>query len=275
MFESPVLAVTVPQDGAPPCPQEGADSSVEYTELDLDRAAAELWALEMTGVIAPACPHVCSQECERGCTDSCVTSAHVGDADPVGSAAGTAAGAAVGAGFGHADGVDHAQPAGTHPGVGQRERARLDQDRLDGGRGGDDVPAGTALITEQVAGLPGGALAGFLAGVPSLRGLDGWSVVEVLKGFEKVSRWAAAGRLAAIAEIAHRYPDPRANWSRDAAPPDGPAGPLPTAAEHVSGPVVDQACAQVALAVDVPRTTEAFGKSCRCQIDCSSRVSAA
>jgi hypothetical protein len=116
------------------------------------------------------------------------------------------------------------------------------------------LPAGTALITEAVAKRFGADLAGFLSTVPTLEGLDGWSVIEVMKGFEKVARWAAAGRLAAVAEIARRYPDPRAGWARDAVPPAGLGGlPAPTAAQAVSGPTFDQASAQVAYALDLPR----------------------
>jgi hypothetical protein len=115
-------------------------------------------------------------------------------------------------------------------------------------------PAGTALVADAVASRPPAQLAAFLAGVPGLAGLDGWSVIEVMKGFEKVGRWAAAGQLAAIAEIARRYPDPRAGWARDAVPPSDLGGlPAPTAAQAVSGPTFDQASAQVAYALDLPR----------------------
>jgi hypothetical protein len=130
---------------------------------------------------------------------------------------------------------------------------------LDATGGPDDapaLPAGTALITDAVASLPPAQLAGFLAGVPDLAGVDGWSVIEVMKGYEKIARWAAAGQLAAVAEIAHRYPDPQAGWARDAVPPTGLAGlPAPCAAVAASGPTFDQASAQVAFALDLPRAS--------------------
>jgi hypothetical protein len=120
----------------------------------------------------------------------------------------------------------------------------------------DQVPAGTALVADAVASRPPAELAAFLAGVPDLSGLDGWSVVEVMTGYEKVARWAAAGQLAAVAEIARRYPDPRAGWARDAVPPVGLGGlPAPNAAEAVSGPTFDQASTQVAFALDLPRSS--------------------
>jgi hypothetical protein len=122
--------------------------------------------------------------------------------------------------------------------------------------GPDQVPVGTALVADAVASRPPAELAAFLAGVPDLSGLDGWSVVEVMTGYERVARWAAAGQLAAVAEIARRYPDPRAGWARDAVPPAGLGGlPAPNAAEAVSGPTFDQASTQVAFALDLPRSS--------------------
>ena len=116
------------------------------------------------------------------------------------------------------------------------------------------LPAGTALITDAVASRPPAQLAAFLAGVPDLSGVDGWSVVEVMKGYEKVARWAAAGQLAAVAELARRYPDPQAGWARDGVPPTGLGGlPAPSAADAVSGPTFDQATAQVARPHSLPR----------------------
>jgi hypothetical protein len=121
---------------------------------------------------------------------------------------------------------------------------------------GAGAPAGTALVADAVASRPAPELAGFLAGVPDLAGLDGWSVVEVMTGYERIARWAAAGQLAAVAELARRYPDPRAGWARDALPPAGLGGlPAATAADAVSGPTFDQATAQVAFALDLPRET--------------------
>ena len=118
------------------------------------------------------------------------------------------------------------------------------------------LPAGTALITDAVACRPPAELAAFLAGVPDLAGLDGWSVVEVMKGYEKVARWAAAGQLAAVAEIARRYPDPQAGWARDATAADraGRAA-RPHRRRAVTGPTFDQATAQVAYALDLPRAS--------------------
>ena len=101
---------------------------------------------------------------------------------------------------------------------------RADRPAADGDAAAQACRPGTALITDAVASRPPAELAAFLAGVPDLSGLDGWSVVEVMTGYEKVARWAAAGQLAAVAEIARRYPDPQAGWARDALPPTGLAG---------------------------------------------------
>lgn len=189
-----------------------------YTELDLDQWAAELWAERVLAHREGLPVRCCDVRCEQGC---------VGPDD---------------------DRPDReARGDGTQP--------------PPGSRAGDSRPLptiapGTAYIASQVTELTGPELATFLASLPPLAGLDGWCVIEAMKGYEKVARWAAAGQATAVAEIAHRYPDPRAGWARDAEPPIGPTGqPIPPAAEHVSGPVFDQATTQVALALELPRST--------------------
>jgi hypothetical protein len=198
-----------------PAADHGCDE--EDTDLDLAQRLAEVWACEAAGLSEVPYAHGCNEGCDQGCVNPYVAPSARSEAAALGSA-------------------------------------------LDAGRdsdlevGPDRVPAGTALVAETVASRPPAELAAFLAGVPDLSGLDGWSVVEVMTGYEKVARWAAAGQLAAIAEIARRYPDPRAGWARDAVAPAGLGGlPAPTAAESVSGPTFDQATTQVALALDLPR----------------------
>jgi hypothetical protein len=193
----------------------------DYSDLDLAQWAAERWAAEAAGLGEEPYAHGCTEGCDQGCTDPYVpTPATPG-------------------------------PSSTDP--------RLDSDPGSGtGADGDcdGLPAGTALVTDAVASRPPADLAAFLATVPDLAGVDGWSVVEVMTGYEKVARWAAAGQLAAVAELARRYPDPRAGWARDGVPPTGLGGlPAPTAADTVSGPTFDQATTQVALALDLPRAT--------------------
>jgi hypothetical protein len=198
------------------------DRAVDEDETDLDVAQrlVERWALEAAGLAEVPYTHGCTEGCDDGCTNPYLPSPRP------------------------ASGVDADAPAAATP-----PDAGADSDA-----GAEGVPAGTAFVAATVASRPAPELAGFLAGVPDLAGLDGWSLIEVITGYEKVARWASAGQLAAIAELARRYPDPRAGWARDAVPPAGLAGlPAPTAADAVSGPTFDQATTQVGLALDLPR----------------------
>ncbi len=210
----------------------------DYTDLDLDRWAADLWAEQALGVQDPPWRHSCDVGCEEGCLD------------PFGERARADAGAA-----NPIPGDDPCAPVPATPPT-TSLGASSGNARAGLSTTGEGIPAGTAYVTTQVAERCGTELAEFLDGLPPLSGLDGWSVIEVMKGFEKVARWAAAGQAAAVAEIARRYPDPRAGWAREAEPPISPLGePIPPAAEHVSGPVFDQATTQVALALDLPRAS--------------------
>ncbi len=119
-------------------------------------------------------------------------------------------------------------------------------------RGYDEPAEATEAVEQNVGALGGTALASYLAALPPLAGVDGWTVVETIKGYEKLERYASAMKLRAIAELAARHPDPRRKWARDATPQQGRLG---TAADEPFGTVFEQASAEVALALDLPRVT--------------------
>src|SRR4051812_22408135 len=96
--------------------------------------------------------------------------------------------------------------------------------------------AASQAVEDAVSGLRGDELAGYLASLPAAAGVDGWTVVEAVKGYEKIARWAAAQQLRWIAELAHRRPDGRSRWSRgDAVDPQDPLEGTP--AERLMGRV--------------------------------------
>ena len=76
-------------------------------------------------------------------------------------------------------------------------------------RGYDEPGEATEVVEQSIGALGGTALASYLASLPPLAGVDGWTVVEAIKGYEKLERYASAMKLRAIAELAARHPDPR------------------------------------------------------------------
>lgn len=110
--------------------------------------------------------------------------------------------------------------------------------------------AATDAVESAVEGLPGPELATFLAGLPERAGVDGWTVVEAIKGYEKVMRWAAAQQLTWIAELARRRPDVRSKWARG--PGEGVGGDgleQGTPADQLMGRVGHDAAVEVAFAL--------------------------
>ncbi|MEO7744787.1 MAG: DUF222 domain-containing protein [Actinomycetota bacterium] len=119
-------------------------------------------------------------------------------------------------------------------------------------RGYDEPGEATEAVEQSIGELTGPALASYLEALPPLAGVDGWTVVETIKGYEKLERYASARKLRAIAELAARHPDPRRKWARDATPQPGAPR---TAADEPLGTVFEQASTEVALALDLPRVT--------------------
>ncbi|GAA4357815.1 HNH endonuclease signature motif containing protein [Angustibacter luteus] len=116
------------------------------------------------------------------------------------------------------------------------------------GRGLTDPLAATRAVEDAVTDLPGDQLATFLVALPPTAGVDGWTVVEAIKGYEKVLRWAAAQQLRWIAELAQRRQDGRSRWSRgDAANQDDPSEGTP--AERLMGRVGHDAAVEIAFAL--------------------------
>jgi hypothetical protein len=115
-------------------------------------------------------------------------------------------------------------------------------------RGHLEPPSATEAVGDAVAGLAGDELAGYLKALPPAAGVDGWTVVEAIKGYEKVMRWAAAQQLRWVAELAHRRPDARSRWSRgDAADPADPLEGTP--GERLMGRVGHDAAVEIAFAL--------------------------
>src|SRR4051794_3609230 len=108
--------------------------------------------------------------------------------------------------------------------------------------------AATEAVADAVADSRGDELARFLTTLPAPQGVDGWTVVEAIKGYEKVMRWAAAQQLRWIAELARRRPDGRSRWSRgDAADPMDPLEGTP--GERLMGRVGHDAAVEIAFAL--------------------------
>ncbi|WP_426566044.1 DUF222 domain-containing protein [Angustibacter sp. McL0619] len=108
--------------------------------------------------------------------------------------------------------------------------------------------AATDAVAEAVSGLRGDELAAFLPTLPAPPGVDGWTVIEAVKGYEKVMRWAAAQQLRWIAELARRRPDGRSRWSRgDAVDPLDPAEGTP--GERLMGRVGHDGAVEIAFAL--------------------------
>ena len=111
----------------------------------------------------------------------------------------------------------------------------------------------TVAVADAVAVLGGVELAGFLLGLPDRSAVDGWTVVEAMKGWEKVIRFAQGQQIAWVAELAQRRPAVGSKWARGGERGRDLDGSVLTAVE-----VGDEAraCAsEVGLALDLPRVT--------------------
>ena len=103
--------------------------------------------------------------------------------------------------------VDAGPAAGLDPGL---DAGFLPRDAVPGqqGRAGSGFTSGHAFDTS----LPGPSLAGALdaatGAADGYKNLDDDELIGVLAGWQKTEAWAAAGRLAAIAEMAARRPAP-------------------------------------------------------------------
>ena len=92
----------------------------------------------------------------------------------------------------------------------------------------------------------------FLRALPDVSELDDFCLVEVMNGWERVSRGAAAGVLAAVAELARRRPDARRGWVRDAEPEQTALGnPVLAPEDDLTSSLSRCAAAEVALALEL------------------------
>ena len=113
------------------------------------------------------------------------------------------------------------------------------------GLDGDSVAAAVSLLSVADLGP-------FLRALPDVSELDDFCLVEVMKGWERVSRGAAAGVLAAVAELARRRPDARRGWVRDAEPEHTALGnPVLAPEDDLTSSLSRCAAAEVALALEL------------------------
>ena len=114
----------------------------------------------------------------------------------------------------------------------------------------------TVAVADAVAVLGGVELAGFLLGLPDRSAVDGWTVVEAMKGWEKVIRFAQGQQIAWVAELAQRRPAVGSKWARGGERGRDLDGSVLTAAAAVEVGDEARACAsEVGLALDLPRVT--------------------
>jgi len=135
-------------------------------------------------------------------------------------------------------------------------------------RGLVDPLAATTMVENTVAELNGADLATFLVSLPDRAGVDGWTVVEAMRGWEKVIRVAQGQQLAWIAELGSRRPALRSKWAHhQSAEVDAHGEPLPDPGVADVGDHT-RACAQeVALALDLPRLTAQALLADACRLD--------
>ncbi len=114
----------------------------------------------------------------------------------------------------------------------------------------------TVAVADAVALLGGVELAGFLLGLPDRSAVDGWTVVEAMKGWEKVIRFAQGQQIAWVAELAQRRAAVGSKWARGGELGRDLDGSVLTAAAAVEVGDDARACAsEVGLALDLPRVT--------------------
>ena len=114
----------------------------------------------------------------------------------------------------------------------------------------------TVAVADAVALLGGVDLAGFLLGLPDRSAVDGWTVVEAMKGWEKVIRFAQGQQISWVAELAQRRPAVGSKWARGGELGRDLDGSVLTVAAAVEVGDDARACAsEVGLALDLPRVT--------------------
>ena len=112
----------------------------------------------------------------------------------------------------------------------------------------DEVGLDGDSVAAAVRSLSVADLGPFLRALPDVSELDDFCLVEVMKGWERVSRGAAAGVLAAVAELARRRPDARRGWVRDAEPEHTALGnPVLAPEDDLSSSLSRCAAAEVAV----------------------------
>ena len=114
----------------------------------------------------------------------------------------------------------------------------------------------TVAVADAVASLGGVELAGFLLGLPDRSAVDGWTVVEAMKGWEKVIRFAQGQQISWVAELGQRRPAVGSKWARGGELGRDLDGSVLSAAAAVEVGDDARACAaEVGLALDLARVT--------------------
>jgi hypothetical protein len=121
-------------------------------------------------------------------------------------------------------------------------------------QGLDEPGAATTAVEQLVAELSGWQLADALRSLPPVAGVDGYTVIELLKGYEKLERFVQAQKVRVLAELGERRYDPREHWSRGAAPVVDDLGHQEqSVADDIFGEISRHAALEVGLALGIPR----------------------
>lgn len=88
-----------------------------------------------------------------------------------------------------------------------------------------------------------------------MAGVDGWALIEILKGWDKLERFAQAGKARALADLGERRYDTRASWAHDGDPGTTWTGAVQRpVGEDLFGELSRHAAQEVGLALGIPST---------------------
>ena len=109
---------------------------------------------------------------------------------------------------------------------------------------------GVAALVE----LSGWELADLLRDLPPVADVDGWTVIEMLKGLAKLERFVQAQKVRVLADLGERRYDVVERWSHHAAPATTWIGtPEQVLGDDIEGEMSRHAAVEVALALGIPR----------------------
>lgn len=125
-------------------------------------------------------------------------------------------------------------------------------------------------LDQAVASSSGWQLGEVLRQLPAVAEVDDWTLIEMLKGFEKLERFMHAQKVRVLADLGERRLDTRGSWSHDGEPEKTWLGRLqPPVGAALGSEISRHAAQEVGLALGIPRVqaaaelTDAFTMSRR------------